>query len=290
MKRAFTWHWHLLALGAGVVAGIFSGYPEMVLPLVAAGELLYLGMLGTNDRFQKVLFGQELLEGKEDQSVAEAKRLEKLMEFLSDDDRARFYRLRERCQMMTKLRAKMESGGEVTGGAAATAASDADFRNRSLDRLLWLFLKLLHHEEALERFVGNTSGEVLDESFLETKAQVAAAEAVEGRERLADSLREKMDTIEQRISNYREAEENLELVRAELDKTEQKIAHICEVGMTSRDGSEFSHQIKGIADGVSISEKALAGLDVSDIFDEQTGPTFIEGEYAGSINLVEVEN
>ena len=99
-----------------------------------------------------------------------------------------------------------------------------------------------------------------------------------------------MDTIEQRLANYQEAEGNLELVRAELDKTEQKIAHICEVGMTSRDGSEFSHQIKGIADGVSISEKALSDLDVSDIFDEQTGPAFIEGEYAGSINLVEVEN
>ena len=290
MKRAFSWHWHLLALGAGVVAGIFSGHPEVVLPLVAAGELLYLGMLGTNDRFQKVLRGQELLEANEDKAAAEAKRLEKLMEFLSEKDRTRFYSLRERCQMMTRLRAKMESGGEAVGGAAATSSSDADFRNRSLDRLLWLFLKLLHHEEALERFIGNTSGEILAQSLEDTREQVAAAEAADGRERLADSLREKMDTIEQRLANYREAEENLELIRAELDKTEQKIAHICEVGMTSRDGTEFSHQIKGIADGVSLSEKALADLDVGNIFDEQTGPTFIEGEYAASMNLVEVEN
>ena len=57
MKRAFTWHWHLLGLGVGVVAGIFSGHPEMVLPLVAAGELLYLGMLGTNDRGEFFLQG-----------------------------------------------------------------------------------------------------------------------------------------------------------------------------------------------------------------------------------------
>lgn len=287
MKRAFAWHWHLLVLGAGVFAGLVSGHPEMVLPLVAAGELLYLGMLGTNERFQKVLHGKELLESAGNQADVEAKRLEKVMEFLSEADRTRFYRLRERCQMMTQLRAKMESGGDVT--AVATSTGDADFRNRSLDRLLWLFLKLLHNEEALERFVGNTSGEVLAKSLAEARKEVAAAEATEGRERLAESLREKMDTIEQRIANYRAAEANLELIRAELDKTEQKISHICEVGMTSRDGSEFSHQIKGIADGVSISEKAFAHLDVSDIFDEQTGPTFIEGEYASSVNLVELE-
>jgi len=245
--------------------------------------LLYLGMLGTNERFQNVLRGQEALKAAGDPAEAEAKRLEKLMEFLSDDDRTRFFSLRERCQMMTKLREKME-------GEGAQASGDAGFRNQSLDRLLWLFLKLLHHEEALERFIGNTSGEVLEESLRETQAQIAGTEGIEGRERLAASLGEKLETIEGRLTNYREAEDNLELIRAELDKTEQKIAHICEVGMTSRDGSELSHQIKGIADGVSISESALSDLDVGNIFDDQEGPTFIGGEYAGSMNLVEVEN
>src|SRR5690606_8809242 len=55
VKAAFTWHWNLLALGAGVAFAMLSGKPDMVLPLVMAGEILYLGMLTTRPRFQQAI-------------------------------------------------------------------------------------------------------------------------------------------------------------------------------------------------------------------------------------------
>ena len=60
LKRAFKWHWNLLGLGAGVALALLSGRPDVVLPIVAAGELAYLGFLGMNDRFQRVLKVEEL--------------------------------------------------------------------------------------------------------------------------------------------------------------------------------------------------------------------------------------
>ena len=55
LKRAFRWHWHLLGLAAAAGAALLSGDPGMWLPVVAAGEVAYMGMLGLNPRFQAIL-------------------------------------------------------------------------------------------------------------------------------------------------------------------------------------------------------------------------------------------
>ena len=47
-RVAFTTRWNLLFVGAGVAAGVISGFPEVVLPLVAASELYYLASMMTN--------------------------------------------------------------------------------------------------------------------------------------------------------------------------------------------------------------------------------------------------
>ncbi|MCB1087395.1 MAG: hypothetical protein KDM63_10145, partial [Verrucomicrobiae bacterium] len=62
LSRAFKWHWNLLFLGAGVAFALLSGQFSVVLPAILAGELAYLGFLGTNRRFQAVLRGKKLLE------------------------------------------------------------------------------------------------------------------------------------------------------------------------------------------------------------------------------------
>ena len=53
LKAAFSWRWNLLGVGAAVVFSFLSGLPDVVLPLVGAVELAYLGLLSTNPRFRK---------------------------------------------------------------------------------------------------------------------------------------------------------------------------------------------------------------------------------------------
>ena len=77
------------------------------------------------------------------------------------------------------------------------------------------------------------------------------------------AARLEQEALEQRVANYDQAHENFDLVNAEVDKTEQKIVHLCEVGMTNRDPSGLSHQIDGIAES-----EALQLLD--DLLDHAT--------------------
>ena len=274
LKRAFKWHWNLLALGTGVAVGLLSDSPDMILPAVVAGELAYLGFLGLNQRFQNVLRGKQAIRKKTDRMA-----LHRLLNFLSTSDRRRFETLQQRCKDLTQLQQRMDSQRQGAGRS--------QFRTESLDKLLWLFLKLLHHKSGLELFLSQTDRRELGDQLAEAKHQLSEAKDRQRSDRLVQSLSEKHETLEQRLTNYDQAQENHEIVCAELDKTEQKIVHLCEVGMINRDPSNLSHQIDGIAESVSMSERALGSLDLGHFMPDDTAPPpLVSEETAAQISLV----
>ena len=277
LKRAFKWHWNLLALGAGVVIGLLSDSPDIILPMVAASELAYIGFLGLNPRFQNVLRGKKALRTADDHM-----RLHRLVNFLSTTDRHRFETLQKRCKQLTELQYSMDTQGKHAGGR--------EFRSASLDKLLWLFLKLLHHKTGIERFLSQTDRGELGDKLAEAKHEFVRAKDHGRSERLVESLKEKFHTLEQRVANHDQACENFDLVNAEVDKTEQKIVHLCEVGMTQRDPSDLSHQIDGIAESVSMSERALSDMDWRPyVGDDSPPPLISDADTAQPISLLEVE-
>src|SRR5215510_9057577 len=55
LKEAFLFRWNLLILGGASCAALLSGHVDVVLPLVAAAEVIYLGGLSTLPRFQAAI-------------------------------------------------------------------------------------------------------------------------------------------------------------------------------------------------------------------------------------------
>lgn len=286
LKRAFKWHWNLLALGAGVVFAFVSKQPDLVLPIVAAGEIAYLGFLGMNGRFQNVLKAEEIEAGNQRRSdkapfAAQAQRLQDLLGFLSPEDVTRFNSLRQRCTELTQLQKRMK-------GDKNPMLDMSSFRTESLDKLLWLFLKLLHHKSGIDRFLGTTQHDRIAKQLLEAERQVEKAREDGRAERLIQSLDESRETLRQRIENYTQSVENRELVMAELNKTEQKIRHICEVGMTTTDASDLSVQIDTITSSVAASESAISDLNIGGLLDDDITPPLI-GDMSESPSMSFVE-
>ncbi len=63
LKRAFVYHWNLLAFGGGMAIALvdaaFGGSAwQVIAPLVMAGEFAYLGFLGTHPKFQSYVDAQ----------------------------------------------------------------------------------------------------------------------------------------------------------------------------------------------------------------------------------------
>jgi hypothetical protein len=272
LKRSFTWHWHLLGLGAGVAAAVISGVPLLWLPFLAAAEAGYLGFLGLNPRFQNVLKGK--VKAPPPLPVDPHQRFRQLMDFLNPAEAQRFESLRQRCSELVNLRRSMASK-EGSPGVD-------DFRGESLDRMLWLFLKLLHQRTGLEKFLGATRREQIEAELHSAEEQLAAAR---GRDqasglpesRLSTSIRDRVTTIRERLDNHRQAAESLELVSAEIDKTEQQITHLCEVGMTMSDSAGLSSQIDAISESLQSSEKIFSETSFSQIYDDEPAPPLLSG-------------
>ncbi len=272
LKRAFTWHWHVLGLGAGVAAAVLSGGFLAWLPFLCAAEIGYLGLLGLNPRFQNVLKGKSRL--PESLHENSTQRFAQLMEFLSPVNAQRFETLRSRCMDLVNLRRTMTVKEGVSGAD--------DFRGESLDRMLWLYLKLLHQCSGLERFLGATDRDEIAAELKTAEAQLATAQSrdessgmPEGR--LTTSIRDRVATIRERLENHRKATEGLELVTAEIEKTEQQITHLCEVGMTMSDSAGLSVQIDTISQSLQSSEKIFSETSFSQIYDDEPAPPILSG-------------
>jgi hypothetical protein len=275
LSRAFTWQWNLLALGAGITLGILSGIPDVVLPIVVATELGYLGFIGTQQRFQNVLRGKELLAAGRGAPppLPRESQLDRLLGQLSDPDIRRFQLLRNRCTALLKLRRRVHSGDPKHGGGSR-------FHIESLNKLLWLFLKLLLQKNALAQFTGSTERPELVAESEKTQAEIESVREGSSNARLIRSLEEKFTTIQSRIENYDQSEQNLRIVDVELDKTEQKISHIVELGMTSTDSTDLSAQIEALTMSVESNEVAMQDLNLHEVFKEDP-----EGPYPGLIEL-----
>ena len=284
IKRAFKWRWNLLAVGAGVAFGVLSGHPDVVLPVVAAAELLYLGTMGMNPRFQRALVLEKggSLSSSPGSKSNPARQFSKLMAFLDPRDAERFAMLRDRCAALLDLRRQMDTDG-------TDDSKGSEFRGESLDRMLWLYLKLLNQKTGLDRFLASCSGEDIKAELAMSERQLQQSETedkvsgMEGRRTI--SIRERIKTIRERIANHEKAQGSLSLAEAEIEKTEQQIIHLCEVGMTTRDSAGLSTRIDIISEGLRISERTFTAPGLDMLVDDEEAPAILSGSLDSAMGL-----
>jgi len=267
LKAAFLWRWNLLAAGAGVIFALLSGRPDLVLPLIGAGEIIYLGLLTTNERFRKAIDARAFMRMPQpDQKEL----LTQIQSVVKPEAWARFDRLRERCLTLSKISEQFR-GPQAAGSPVVT-----DLQTSSLERLLWIFLKLLYSQDALRRFLNTTDRDGLVQEIEATEKALESAEEKARGEKLISSLKDKLETLGQRLENYDRAAENREFLAIEIDRIEQKVNAIGEMALNSRDAADISAQVNGIAEGVSATEEAMRSLEVAPVLQREEVPRLLD--------------
>ena len=267
VKEAFNWRYNLLALGAGTVFAFLSLLPMVVLPLLAAAEIAYLGLLSTNPRFRKAI---DLKFSRGKTKVERDQQLKQILAVLPERSLQRFEDLRDRCATLNRL-------GHQFRGPEAPIGNLDDMHVGSLDRLLWMFLKLLYSSDAISRFLRNTDRDGLTREIQETEEYLKRSEE-KGRAALVRSLTDKLATVQSRLTNYDDAEENAEVIDVELDRIEQKITAISEMSIHTKDPASISVQVDGIADSISATADAIRELDVVPDLEYDEAPAFLREE------------
>jgi DNA-binding FrmR family transcriptional regulator len=164
--------------------------------------------------------------------------------------RQRFIRLRKRCLDMRGI-AHGVSGRTSDGGGRSD-----EIRAPALNRMLWVFLRLLRSKEALDRFLATTDADAIEANLTELRAREEKL-GPDGDPRLIRSITDSIATAEMRLTNYRRSEANAEFVDVELDRIEGKIQALSEMAINHQDPDYISSQVDSVAESVAHTEDAM---------------------------------
>jgi hypothetical protein len=264
LKAAFLNRWNLLFFSGGMAAAALSGQFDVVAPLVTAAELAYLGFIGTHPAFRRYVdLASAPPRDEVNRSRAEALSRQVYQE-LSRDDRQRFDEVRERCEALRQLASRIQSPG---GRELKTRAGG---ETEGLDRLLWMFLRLLHTRRAVSVFLRQTDVRGIEQDIqlaehnLRELQGLPAEPALDRKRRL---LEETLQTSRTRLENYRGAQSNLEVMDLELHRLENTIHSLGELAVTRNEPTALSDQIDLMAESMLQTERAMGELRIPSSLD-----------------------
>jgi hypothetical protein len=291
LKEAFLFRWNVLLLAGTGAAAVISGHADIALPLVAAAEVTYLAGLSTLPRFQSAIDAKAHAEvrgvtgtppaqlARQDATSARD-RIMDVLRSLSEERRARFLRLRARCVEMTRI------ANAVRGETQDASGASTELRQPALDRLLWVFLKLLMSDQAIARFLEAADQTKIGQTFDDLTARIkkreaTVAEADRADDRILRSLQDSVATAQLRKENFTKAQNNAEFVAAELDRLENKIQAVTEMAVSHSDPDEMSSRIDAIADGISQTEQTIRELqNITGMTTQDEAPSILGADIA----------
>ena len=274
VKHAFLYHWNMLFFVGGLVASALSPAPGAFIPILTGLEIAYLTGLSSIPRFRTAIDAKvaaakrrQALGGRGDEDTQQS--LERLLGTLPPNALRRFLALRNRCFEMRSI----ASG--VRAHVGSTEDSSDNIRTPALDRLLYLFLKLLVTQSGLSRFLESTSEKELAGRVDDVKIRLASAEKNKD-ERVANSLKDSLADAELRLENYRKSTKDAEFVAVELDRIETKIQALIEMGVSRQDPEYLSTQVSAAAESMQHTEDAVNQLQhLSGLADQLDEPPAI---------------
>jgi hypothetical protein len=267
VKEAFAFRWNLLFFLGGLVGAALAPLADVTIPLVFAGELAYLAALTSLPRFRAAIDAKvHAAKGTVPAATTPAPSLIVMLAGLPVELRKRFEQLHERCVEMRHLAVG------VRGASGRDAGSAEEIRTPGLDRLLWLFLRLLISKHALDRFLKTMTSEEIDTRLEQLRKDLAAAQQA-GDERIVRALQDSIASAELRLDNYERSRKNAQFVSIELDRIEGKIQALAEMAVNRQDPDLLSSQVDSAAESMRQTEKAVSELQhLTGLADELQDP------------------
>ncbi len=257
LRAAFIQPWNLLLFFGAMGLSVVSGTADTLAPLIMAAELAYVTGLSAMPRFRIAIDAKIAKDEREAESTLSPDAqttLQRMVASLPNTALRRFLSLRQRCYEMRDIAAGIRGQTPDEGGHVADA-----MRSSSLDRLLFLFLKLLVSQAGLERFLNTTSERELELRLADVQARLADAQT-RNDERIVRSLQDSVADGTLRLENYRKSMKDAEFVNVELDRIETKIRALVEMAVSRQDADALSVQVTAAADSMKQTEEAVNHL------------------------------
>lgn len=254
LKTAFITKWNLLFVGGGVAAGFISGFPGIVLPLVLAGEVYYLASMLANDRFRSAVEAQDAKSRRATEAAGAREAYERIRKNLPPALLKRFDQLRDHCLKLVEL------GGSIRGPDGSGPDKTA---LESLDRLLWGYLRMIWGASTLSDFLDHTDDGAIRARIADLERRLAKLSKDDpGSAQMRAALEDHLKTSQERLDNIDEARRKLDLVAAEIERLEAKIAALAESSVAKRDVTDIAQRVDEVAEGMRKTDETMRQLQL----------------------------
>ena len=250
--------WNLLLFAGGMGFAALTGQPEIAMPIVLAAETAYLGLIGTHPKFQSYVNAQAAKEKRYRSSNQNEQILKRIKQQLPEDAYDRYESLRRRCHHIGQISSDMKDP------SALDDSHLENMQNRGLDRLLWVFLRLLFSQHSLQRFMDTVSEQRIRADLEKIDGQLEIMKSdnkPERAEKIRRTLKDNQKTLLDRLENYEQAKSNFLFVTLELDRVENKIKSLSEISVNRQDPEFISNQIDIVADSMKETERTMSDLE-----------------------------
>lgn len=257
-RVAFLNRWNLLWFLGGCAFAWLTGRPDVLLPLVAAAELTYVGLLGTHPKFQKYVDAQAAAALRAAATQGTEQTLHRILRSLPPKTLERFQKLRTRCGELRQIASELKHPAEQQFDQPLEQSQTA-----GLDRLLWIFLRLLYTQFALSRFLKKTSQEEIQGDLDRTQERLAALPVGDQdpqTQRLRKTLAENLATCQERLVNLKKAHDDLQLVELQIDQLENRIRSLSEMAFHRQEPEFISGQVEQVASSMVQTEQTMNEL------------------------------
>ena len=283
VREAFFFRWNLLAFGGSAMAVALTPLGPVLLPLVVAGELAYLTGLVSIPRFRAAIDAK--VHAAQSAPLAGAAGGRSPAVALRDALRTSARRAETIRASAFAVRRDAHHRRRRARRVHGPTSAGEEMRTPGLDRLLWLFLRLLVSKTALDRFL-QTMNESEINARLDGPAQASFEKAqAGGDERVIRSLQDSIAMAELRLDNFGRAKKNADFVSIELDRIEGKIQTLAEMAVNRQDPDFLSSQVDSAAESMRQTEKAVSELQhLTGLADQlEEPPPIMETDLRGAL-------
>ena len=258
LKVAFLNRWNLLCFLSGSALAVMSGYADVLLPLVLAGETAWIGLLGSHPKFQSYVDAEEAKSARDETSLDNQQAVDHILHSLPRDLLQRFQTLRNQCLELRQIALELKRPG-----MGAVDVPLDQFQVTGLDRLLWIHLRLLYTQYALSQFLQKTRAEQIQQTIDKLEKQIAQLPPDEkdpARQRALAALQDNLQTSRSRLANWNKANENHQLIDLELDRLENKIRSLSEMAVNRQEPEFITNEVDHVASSLLDTERTMNEL------------------------------
>jgi hypothetical protein len=192
-------------------------------------ELGYLSVLATHHRFQRFVAATQQLETQQQWQT----KVEALVRQLSKEDQQRYRNLETRCRTLLEQQVSLQT---PSPGLLA--------QGEGLNKLLWVYLRLLTTRQALTRIIRGSAGATDETGGIENRISALQAQLNSPMsEDLKKSLSGQIEILQQRLEKRSEAKQKLDFLDAELTRIQEQVELVREQAVLSADPEAISQRI-----------------------------------------------